>query len=78
MFDSLFKKVENKTNVDKNTILELANKLQNGNMKDTNTLSELIDEISTITGKNVSVEKKQKIINAIINDNVPKNIDKMI
>ena len=78
MFDSLFKKVENKTNVDKNTILELANKLQNWNMKDTNTLSELIDEISTITGKNVSVEKKQKIINAIINDNVPKNIDKMI
>ena len=32
--DSFFKKVERKTKVNKETILELANKLQNGNMKD--------------------------------------------
>ena len=32
--DSFFKKVEKKTNVDKDTIIKLANKLQNGNMKD--------------------------------------------
>lgn len=32
--DSFFKKVEKKTNVDKDTILSLASKLQNGNMKD--------------------------------------------
>ena len=31
--DKFFKKVENKTNVDKDTILSLAGKLQNGNMK---------------------------------------------
>ncbi len=78
MFDALIKKVEDKTNIDKNTILELANKLQNGNMKDENTLRELIDNISTISGKTISEEKKQKIINTIINDKVPKNIDKMI
>ena len=78
MFDALFKKVEDKTNVDKNTIIELANKLQKGNMKDKNTLSELIDDLSNISGKKVTEEKKQKIINTIINDKVPKNIDKMI
>ena len=32
--DDFFKKVEKKTNVDKNTIISLAEKLQNGNMKD--------------------------------------------
>ena len=32
--DNFFKKVENKTHVDKDTILSLASKLQNGNMKD--------------------------------------------
>ena len=40
--DSFFKKVEKKTKVNKETILELANKLQNGNMKDETTLKEVI------------------------------------
>ncbi len=76
MNDNLWGKVENKTKVNKSTILNLANKLSNGNMKDKNTLMEVINELSTMTGKSVSDEKKEKIINAIINDKVPNNIDK--
>ena len=76
MNDSLFKRVENKTNVNKETILNLANKLSNGNMKNKDTLMEVIDELSRITGRNVSDEKKEKIVNAIVNDKVPNNIDK--
>ena len=52
--DSFFKKVENKTNVDKNTILSLAKKIQDGNMKDEKTLKEVINELSNLTGKPVS------------------------
>ncbi len=75
MNDNLFKRVENKTNVNKSTILELANKLQNGNMKNRNTLLEVIDELSELTGRKVSNEKKEKIINAIVNDKVPNNVE---
>ena len=75
--DSFFKKVEKKTNVSKDTILSLANKLQDGNMKDEKTLSEVVDEIATMTGKNISKEKKEKIINIIMKDKVPDNVDKM-
>ena len=75
--DSFFKKVEKKTNVSKDTILSLANKLQDGNMKDEKTLSEVVDEIATMTGKNISKEKKEKIINTIMKDKVPDNVDKM-
>ncbi len=75
--DSFFKKVERKTNVSKDTILSLANKLQDGNMKDEKTLSEVVDEIATMTGKNISKEKKEKIINTIMKDKVPNNVDKM-
>ena len=78
MFDALIKKVEDKTNIDKNTILELANKLQNGNMKDENTLREVIRDISHMTGREVSVEKEQKIIDTVMSDNVPKDLDKYI
>ena len=75
--DDFFKKVEKKTNVDKNTILALADKLQNGNMKDEATLREVIDTLSKMTGKKVSKEQSDKIVAKIINDKVPKNIDKM-
>lgn len=75
--DSFFKKVESKTNVDKNTILSLAQKMQDSNMKDEKTIRDLVQEISTITGKSVSKEKEDKIVNTILKDNVPKNIDSM-
>ena len=75
--DDFFKKVEKKTNVDKDTILSLANKLQNGNMKDEGTLREVIDTLSKMTGKKVTKEQSDKIINKIINDKVPKDVDKM-
>ena len=74
--DNFFKKVENKTNVDKDTILSLANKLQNGNMKDENTLKEVISTLSEITGKKVTKEQEEKIINTVMNDQVPSNLDK--
>ncbi len=75
--DSFFKRVEKKTNVDKDTILSLAAKLQ-GNMKDEKVLREVIGDLSRMTGKEVSKEKEQKIINAVLNDNVPRDMDKYI
>lgn len=74
--DSFFNKVQKKTNVDKDTILALAKKLQDGNMQDENTLKEVIGDISKITGREVSPEKEQKIIDTVLNNNVPKDIDK--
>ena len=76
--DNFFKKIEKKTNVNKETILSLANKLQEGNMKDENTLKEVINDLAKMTGREVSKEKEQKIINTIMNDNVPKALDKYI
>lgn len=76
--DSFFKKVEKKTNVNKETIISLANKLQNGNMKDETTLKEVINTLSQMTGRPVSKEQEDKIINAVMNDKVPQNIDKYL
>lgn len=76
--DNFFKKIEKKTNVNKETILSLATKLQEGNMKDEKTIKEVINDLSKMTGREVSKEKEQKIINTIMNDNVPKNLDKYL
>ncbi len=75
--DSFFNKVEKKTKVDKKTILDLAEKLQKGNMKDEKTLKEVIDTLSKMTGKKVSKEQSDKIVAKVIGGNVPNNIDKM-
>ena len=78
MNDNILDKIEKKTNVDKDTIISLAHKLQKGNYKDENTLREIIHELSDITGKNVSEEKEKKIISMIINDKVPKDLEKYV
>lgn len=75
--DSFFNKIEKKTNVGKDTILSLAKKLQNSNLKDEATLREVIRELGKMTGREVSKEKEEKIINAVVNDKVPKDVDKM-
>ncbi len=77
MNDELLKKVEKKTNVKKDTIIDLARKLSSGNMKDENTLNEVIDTLATATGKSVTSEMKSKIIKTIKEDKVPNNVSNM-
>ncbi len=76
--DSLFKKIENKTNINKETILSIADKLQKSNMKDEKVLNELVNDLYNLTGREVDEIKKKKIIDTILKDNIPKNLDNMI
>lgn len=76
--EDIFERIEKKTNVNKDTIVKLAKELENGNFKDENTLRNIIGEISVITGKTVSKEKEDKIVNMVISDKVPKDIDKYV
>ena len=62
--DSFFNRIEKKTNVGKDTILELAKKLQQNDLKNEGTLREVIQTLSQMTGKSVSKEQEDKIINA--------------
>ena len=63
--DEFFGKVKKKTNVDKDTLVDLAKRLNENNMKDETVLRSIIRDLSKITGKDVSVEKEQKIIDTI-------------
>lgn len=76
--DNFFNRIEKKTKVGKQTILDLAEKLQKNDLKDEATLREVIEELGKLTGKEVSKEKQDKIIHAVVNDKVPKDLDKFI
>ena len=60
--DSFFNRVEKKTNVGKQTILDLAAKLQKSDLKNEQTLREVIQELGQMTGKEVPKDKEDKII----------------
>lgn len=75
--DNFFNKIEKKTKVGKNTIMNLASKLQQGDLKDEKTLREVIQELSKMTGKDISKEKEDKIINTVKSDKIPNDIEKM-
>ena len=75
--DKFFNKVEKKTNINKETILELAKELQENDLKNEKTLRNVIQKLSEMTGRAVSPEQEDKIISAVVNDKVPTNIDKL-
>ncbi len=75
--DGLFNRIEQRTKVDKNTILQLAKELQDNDLKNEHTLRNVIQKLSQMTGKPVSSEQEDKIVNAVIQDKVPKDVDKM-
>ena len=76
--DSFLNKVEKKTNVSKQTILDLADRLKGGNLKDESTIRGVIDEWSKLTGKTVSKEQSDKIVKAVVGDQIPDNLESMI
>ena len=78
MKDNILDRIEEKTKVDKDIIVNLARKLQAGDYKNENTLREIIHELSSITGREVSSEKENKIIDMITHDKVPKDIEKYV
>lgn len=76
--DSFLNKVERKTNVSKKSILDLADRLKGGNLKDEKTIRGVIDELSKLTGKEVSKEQSDRIVNAVIGDQIPSNLEDMM
>ncbi len=76
--DSFLNKVERKTNVSKQSILDIASRLKDGNLKDEKTIRGVIDELSKLTGKSVSKEQSDKIVKAVVGDQIPKNLENML
>ncbi len=76
--DSFLNKVEKKTNVSKKSILDLASRLKDGDLKNEDTIRSVIEELSRLTGKEVSKEQSDKIVKAVMGDQIPNNLESMM
>jgi hypothetical protein len=72
---SLFDNIEKKTNIKKDDIFNLADSVKDANFKDEKTVRQLIKQVSALAGKPVSKEKEDKIVKAIISNNMPMDIN---
>lgn len=68
MDNHFFKNIENKTGVNMNDILKLANSLQNANFKDEKTVRQVIRKVAKIANKPVSRELEDKMVKSIVKD----------
>ena len=62
MSDNLFDKVEKKTNVKKEDIINLAKSIQGQDLSDERNLRNLIKKVALLAGKEVSKEKEESIV----------------
>lgn len=76
--ERLLDDVAKKTNVNKDDILHLASRLENQDLKNEANLRALIKEVAKLAGKSVSRDKEDRIIALVKNNQVPKDIEKMM
>ena len=73
MFKNVFDEINKKTNIDKNSIFDIADSIKNADLTDEKVLRKLIRDIGKIANKPVSKELEDKIIQKVKKDGVPKN-----
>ena len=73
--DSIFEKVESKTNVKKEDIVRLAKSITGQDLNNEKNLRKLIKDVAKLAGKEVSKEKEEKIIQK---DKIPKDLKNIL
>lgn len=76
--EKLLDKVSSKTHVSKQDIIALASDLQTKDLNDEESIREFVYKISKMTNKQVKPKQMDKIISVIKNNQVPKDIDKLV
>ena len=78
MDEKIFDKVEEKTNVKREDIINLAKSIQGKDMNNERNLRKLIQDVAKLAGKTVSKEKEEKIIKAVKKDQIKDGLNKML
>ena len=67
----LFKKIESSFNLDRSTIMNVAESVKNANFQDEKVVRNLIQQLSAMTGKSVNKKTEEQIVKAVTSQNMP-------
>ena len=66
----LFKKIESSSNLDRSTIMNVAESVKNANFQDEKVVRNLIQQLSAMTGKSVNKKTEEQIVKAVTSQNM--------
>jgi hypothetical protein len=69
--NDFFNDIEKKTNVSKQQLFELADSAKHANFSDERAVRRLIAQVSQVAGVPVSKEKEDRLVKAIVNNQIP-------
>ena len=67
----LFKKIESSSNLDRSTIMNVAESVKNANFQDEKVVRNLIQQLTAMTGKSVNKKTEEQIVKAVTSQNMP-------
>ncbi|MBO8157313.1 MAG: stage VI sporulation protein F [Bacillaceae bacterium] len=65
--DDLFKKIEQRTGVNMNDVIRLANSLEGADLQDERTVRKLVKQVSRLAGKRVNKQTEDMIVDTLVN-----------
>lgn len=78
MFKKVFDEINKKSNIDKDTIFNIADSIKNADLSNEKVLRKLIRDIAKIANKPVSKELEDSLVNKIKKDGIPSNLDELL
>ncbi|UOQ85888.1 stage VI sporulation protein F [Gracilibacillus salinarum] len=71
---NMFDQIQKKSNIQPDQIMKVAQSVQSADFSDEKTVRKLVKQLARLSGKPVSKQKEDKIVKAIINNNMPKDM----
>lgn len=71
---NIFNKIQNETNLRPEDIYQMAASIKNADFSNERAVRNIVQQISKMAGKNLSADKEKKIIESIVNNKVPNDV----
>lgn len=75
--NDIFNEIEQKSNLSVEDIYQVARSIQGADFSDEHTVREIVRNLSQMTQRSISQQKEDAIVNSIINNDVPQDIDSL-
>lgn len=73
----VFSKIEQKSNLSVDDIYRIAQSIQHADFSDEHTVRKIVQNLSQMTNRPISIEKEDQIVQSIVNNQIPRDIESL-
>ncbi|WP_138416942.1 stage VI sporulation protein F [Aquibacillus sediminis] len=75
--NNIFDQIASNSNITPEEIMKIANSVQNADFSDEKTVRKLVKQLAKMADKPISKEKEEKIVQSILNNKIPKDMNSL-